>query len=200
MSAGSHPRLIGLSSGAGNLAPMKRLLPLLVLSAALAGCGASSSSSSHPASTPAESSPAGDIPDNQAYVRYAPPGAGYSVKVPEGWARSASGGTVTFTDKLNSIGMKAAPAHAALSPDEARRANPRARVSTVTRPAGRATRVVYETAAAPDPVTGKRRTDAVERYVFFHGGQRVTLTLAGPKGADNVDPWKLVTSSLRYGP
>jgi hypothetical protein len=24
------------------------------------------------------------------------------------------------------------------------------------------------------------------------------LTLSGPKGADNVDPWKIVTDSLRY--
>ncbi|MDX6699530.1 MAG: hypothetical protein QOE65_2927 [Solirubrobacteraceae bacterium] len=179
---------------------MRRLVPLLVLSAALVGCGSSASSpSSHSASTPAESSPAGDIPDNQAYVRYAPPGGGFSVKVPEGWARSTAGGTVTFTDKLNSIGMRAMPAHAPLTPSEARRANPRARVTVVRRPAGKATRVVYEANGRPDPVTGRTRRDVVERYVFFKSGRRVILDLAGPKGADNVDPWKLVTSSLRFG-
>ena len=47
-------------------------------------------------------------------------------------------------------------------------------------------------------MTGKPRTDAVERYVFFHNGQDVILTLRGPKGADNVDPWRLVTDSLRW--
>jgi hypothetical protein len=26
----------------------------------------------------------------------------------------------------------------------------------------------------------------------------VTLTLSGPKDADNVDPWRLVTDSLRW--
>ena len=47
-------------------------------------------------------------------------------------------------------------------------------------------------------MTGKGGTDAVERYVFFHKGRDVILTLSGPKGADNVDPWKLVTDSVRW--
>jgi hypothetical protein len=38
----------------------------------------------------------------------------------------------------------------------------------------------------------------VERYVFFHKGKDVVLTLSGPKGADNVDPWRIVTDSLRW--
>jgi hypothetical protein len=47
-------------------------------------------------------------------------------------------------------------------------------------------------------VTGRSHTDAVQRYVFFHKGRDVVLTLSGPKGADNVDPYKVVTDSLRY--
>jgi hypothetical protein len=47
-------------------------------------------------------------------------------------------------------------------------------------------------------VTGKPGTDAVERYAFFHKGIEVVLTLSGPKGADNVDPWMLVSDSLRW--
>src|SRR4051794_355078 len=70
-----------------------------------AGCGASSSTggeASKPSNTNApEVNPAGDIPDNQAYVAYAPPGGGFTVKVPEGWSRSSAGGAVVFTDKLN---------------------------------------------------------------------------------------------------
>src|SRR4051812_32239611 len=78
----------------------------------IAGCGGGSSSSTvasanRPAKTTQanapEVSPPGDIPDNQAYVRYSPPGAGFSVKVPEGWSRTQNGGAVVFTDKLNSI-------------------------------------------------------------------------------------------------
>jgi hypothetical protein len=168
-----------------------------------AGCGSSSSNSSGGGgatakTTPAaqapkpsapEVSPSGDIPDNQAYVRYAPPGAGFSVKVPEGWSRTDSTGAVVFTDKLNSIQLEhAAPAaHAG-------------KASTVKRTAGTAQKLTYLTKAKPNPVTGKAGTDAVERYVFTKAGKTAVLTLTGPKGADNVDPWRIVTDSVRWTP
>ena len=38
----------------------------------------------------------------------------------------------------------------------------------------------------------------MERYTFWHDGQEAVLTLSGPKGADNVDPWRIVTNSLRW--
>jgi hypothetical protein len=34
--------------------------------------------------------------------------------------------------------------------------------------------------------------------VSVHDGREVVLTLSGPKGADNVDPWRIVTDSLRW--
>jgi hypothetical protein len=185
--------------------PMPRILVAASLAAALAvaaaGCGSSSSSgstastsssASKPATTGKETSPAGDIPDNQAYVAYR--GSGYSVKVPEGWARTGAGGAVTFTDKLNSVRIdESQPAGGA-----AARKPAGARLTTVSRPAGRAARITYVAKSAPDPVTGRQVTDAVERYVFTHGGRAVVLTLSGPTTADNVDPWKLITSSLRW--
>jgi hypothetical protein len=72
------------------------------------------------------------------------------------------------------------------------------KVSSVSRTAGSATRITYLAQSAADPVTGKVRRNAVERYVFFHAGRDVVLTLTGPDGADNVDPWKIVTNSLRW--
>jgi hypothetical protein len=183
--------------------PMTRILVAASLAAALAaaGCGSSgssgstgstSSSASKPAaSTGKETSPAGDIPDNQAYVAYR--GSGYLVKVPEGWARTGAGGAVTFTDKLNSVRIDESQAVGA-----AGRKPAGARLTTVSRPAGRAARITYVAKSAPDSVTGRRVTDAVERYVFTHGGRAVVLTLSGPTTADNVDPWKLITSSLRW--
>jgi hypothetical protein len=193
----SHRRLLGAA------------LAVLVLAAA--GCGSSSSSGSSTAVDPnvAEQSPAGDIPDNQAFVRYQPPGGGWSVEVPEGWARVASGGTVTFTDKLNSVAMESAPAAAAPTVHEIKASElPKlakrlqgfsgAKVTTVTRPGGTAIKLSYLADSKADPVTGKVTRDAVERYVFFRNGKVHTLTLSGPKGADNVDPWKIVTSSVRW--
>ncbi len=178
-----------------------------------AGCGASSSGGGQ-ASKPvdpngAEVNPAGDIPDNQAYVAFSPPGAGYSVKVPEGWSRTASGKAVTFTDKLNAVRVQARPAGTPVTVRRAQRTvvpklaqsvkgfhDPK--VSKVTRQAGSAVRITYQASSNPDPVTGKVGTDAVERYAFFHTGTELVLTLSGPKGADNVDPWRIVTDSVRW--
>jgi hypothetical protein len=200
-------------------AAMNRLAPLaaIALSAAAlfaAGCGSSSSgggSSAKPVNPNGpEVSPAGDIPDNQAFVAYAPAGAGFTVKVPEGWARTTAGGATTFTDKLNSIVVgtpttaakrpTAASATATVIPQLARTVKgfANARAGTVTRTAGPALRITYLADSAPDTVTGKTRRNAVERYEFLHNGKLVVLTLAGPKGADNVDPWKIVTDSLRW--
>jgi hypothetical protein len=169
-----------------------RLPALLAVVLLLAACGgaASAGSGATPAPTAADSSPPGDIPDNQAYVSYTPPGARFSVKVPEGWSQTAQAHDIRFTDKLNAIELTwdatAQPAPAG------------AKLSTVTRKAGPAKRAVYTAQGQSDPVTGKVRADAVERYEFTHAGRTVVLTLSGPKGADNVDPWRIVTDSLRW--
>jgi hypothetical protein len=173
---------------------------LAVVSVVAVGCGSSSNGGSNakPVDPNAkEVSPAGDIPDNQAFVAYSPPGGGYQVKVPEGWARTASGGAVTFTDKLNSVTMES---HAAKSaPTTASVTRPAgAKVTAVTRKAGPGIEVVYVAKSKPDPVTGKVTTQDVQRYEFFKNGRVVVLTLSGPKGADNVDPWRIVTDSLRF--
>lgn len=181
----------------------------------VAGCGSSSSgsssssSSSPPNPNAPEHTPPGDIPDNQAFVAYLPPGAGYSVKVPEGWSRTAAGGAVSFTDKLNTVRLERATATAAPTVASVRntvlprlaRAEQGFRAGTITvvrRRAGRALRITYTARSRPDPVTGKSRADAVERYVFFHNGREAVVTLSGPKGADNVDPWRTITDSLRW--
>lgn len=182
----------------------------IALAAALAACGSSSSPSGQANAHAPEVNPAGDIPDTQAYVAYSPPGSAYSVKVPEGWARTAApGGATSFTDKLNSVQMEARPATAPVSERQARltlvptlaKTIPgfrSATVSTVARAAGPAVRIAYLASSPVDPVTGRSHTDAVERYAFFHRGLNVVLTLSGPRGADNVDPWKIVTDSLRF--
>jgi hypothetical protein len=190
--------------------------PLIAVAACAAvvaaGCGSSSSpgSTSAPATTKAaENSPPGDIPDNQAYVAYAPPSASYSVKVPEGWSRTAAGGAVSFTDKLNTVRLEQATASAAPTVSairqtmlpklaSAEKSFKAGTITTVHRKAGSAVRVTYLALGKPDPVTGKARLDAVERYVFFHNGREAVLTLSGPKGADNVDPWRIITDSLRW--
>ena len=73
-------------------------------------------------------------------------------------------------------------------------------IDVVQRPAGRALHLVYQTRSRPNAVTGKRTVQTVERYIFFRKGREAVLTLTGAKGADNVDPWRTVSSSLRWSP
>jgi hypothetical protein len=183
---------------------------LLALGATACGSSSSGGSSTQgPSPNAKESSPPGDIPDNQAFVRFTPSAGGFSVKVPEGWAQRTAGASVVFTDKLNAIRIESHGAARPLTAAAARggelarladsvKGFKPGKVSTVTRTAGTALRITYLASAPADPVTGKAVTDAVERYVFFHKGRAVVLTLSGPKGADNVDPWRLVTDSVRW--
>jgi hypothetical protein len=174
--------------------------------AACGGSGSSTQASVNP--NAAEVSPAGDIPDNQVYVPYSPPGSGYQVKVPEGWARSSNGGAVTFTDKLNTVQLdsgtaSAAPTVAAGQAELKKLAGTvpgfkPGQVSMVKRSAGPALLITYTGDGPADPVTGKSVPDAFERYEFFSNGRLATLTLSGPVGADNVDPWMTITDAFQW--
>ncbi|HEY0474714.1 MAG TPA: hypothetical protein VGD34_23750 [Kribbella sp.] len=72
------------------------------------------------------------------------------------------------------------------------------KISEVTRPAGKAVLITYQGDSSADPVTGKVVRDAFEQYLFFKGGKVLSVTLTGPTNADNVDPWKIVTESVRW--
>ncbi len=162
--------------------------------------------SSEPA-VPVESNPPGDIPDNTAFVPYRSAKGGWSVTVPEGWSRSTNATTVTFTDKLNTVQVDAQPgpavtlANAKASDVATLAADTRAfklvSVTQVTLPAGPAVLISYQANSDPNAVTGQQYRLDVLRYELFHAGTRTTLTLLSPVGADNVDPWKIVTDSLR---
>ncbi len=176
------------------------------VASATAGGGASTSAAPSPA---LEVNPAGDIPDNQAYVAYTLPSGAFGVRVPEGWAQSGSGAAVTFTDHYNSIRLETVAAAAAPTVDSARQSElPAIRqqasgvgneaVSSVTRTAGAAVLITYQATSAPNPVTGKVARLAVERYEFWRNGSEAILTLSAPVGSDNVDPWKTVTNGFRW--
>lgn len=193
----------------------------LAVAALLAGgCGSGSGSSSTTPTTIAatkspkinanakEKSPPGDIPDSTAFVPFKLP-AGFSVKVPEGWSRTAGGREVTFTSNLNSVTVTSRPASGAVTVARARQAEvptlartlkrfKLVSVTTVPRSGERAVRIRYLAQGPANPVTGKAPLDAVERYLFVHKGTEAVLTLAGPNGADNVDPWRTISDSVRW--
>ncbi|WP_214104522.1 hypothetical protein [Acrocarpospora catenulata] len=164
----------------------------LVTVAALGACGGQpqAAQTTVPAAHPTESNPVGDIPDDTVFLPFRPQGQGYEVKVPEGWARSDLPTGATFTDKLNSVRVElGAPSDPPGRPIDQK---------TVNRTGGQARLTVYRVDSAPDPVTGKVVLDEVERYVFDKGGRQAILTLSGPVGADNVDPWRTVSDSFRW--
>ena len=168
-----------------------------------AGCGSGSGGATRPSSrghvkpNAPEVNPSGDIPDSQVYVPFSVPGQRLTLKVPEGWARRATAAGTVFTDNLNSATIRVATASRA--PTVSSVSAPKgAHVATVHRKSGTGIVVKYLARSRPDAVTGKTRVDAVERYVFFHRGRELVLTLSGPKGADNVDPWRIITDSLRW--
>ena len=173
------------------------------------GPSSTAAATSPPAPRVTEANPPGDIPDNQAYVAFSPTGSGYSLKTPEGWSRTSAGATTSFTDKRNHIEVSTAaaptePTIASVRNTDAPSLKAKVpnfsvgKVSTVVRSGGKAILLTYQGDSSPDQVTGKVVRDAFERYTFYRAGKRVDLTLSGPTNADNVDPWRIVSDSLRW--
>lgn len=156
---------------------------------------------------PAESNPAGDIPDNQAFVTYHSTSGGYEISAPEGWARSAQGTSVTFTDKYNGekvtiAAAKAAPAASAADPEllALQKSGRAVRITSIRKvqlPGGPAVLVDFTSNSEPNAVTGKRVRLENNSYLLFHNGSLAVLTLSGPLGSDNVDQWLHIARSFR---
>ena len=177
--------------------------------------GGSTTSTESPVAPPEspiapESNPPGDIPDSIAYVPYRSAPAGLTISTPEGWARTNSSTSVQFTDKLNTVLVTWQPASKAPTVTSAKasevpviagstRAFQIGTVTSTSLPAGPAVLITYQANSDPNPVTGKQYRQDVKRYELFHNGQEVVLTLLSPLGADNVDPWRIVTESLKWG-
>jgi hypothetical protein len=190
------------------------LVPAAVVALLVAGCSSGNASSQgqaagSAAASPSESSPLGDIPDNQVYVPYRPSDGSFTVTVPEGWARTDVSGGVSFTDKLNTVTVQQLTGRPQPNPDsvlgselkDIAAKDPSVSTGTVeTRslPAGNAVHATYSADSPADPVTGRTTRDDVELYVFWRNGSEVLLTLSGPHGADDVDAWRTVSTSFAW--
>ncbi len=154
-----------------------------------------------------EKNPPGDIPDSQVFIDYA--GAGYALKVPEGWARRVNGSNVSFDSKLDGVSVTLTPATQAprldwvktqYVPDliKAGRAVKVTKVSAETLPGGEAIRIDYTSNSEPNGVTMKQIRLENARYLFFKSGTLAVLILYAPAGADNVDQWQLMSRSFAW--
>jgi hypothetical protein len=190
-----------------------------------AGCGSNSSGSStspSPATgstaasqqsgggevpSEAQAAATGDIPDNQTFLLFRNPTAGYSIRYPEGWARQGSGNDVTFQEKANAIHVAvrkgSAPSEVSAvhgvkalhKGDPTVRSQPPERLTLGGAPA---VKIVYSQQSAPDPVTGKRLRLVVDRYEYGHNGEVAVLDLATPVGVDNVDAYRMISESFEW--
>ncbi len=153
--------------------------------------------------------PSGDIPDNQVFVMYKPTSGSFEVKVPEGWAQSTSESSTEFTDKLNIVSIRWVPDAPEPTVERANSVDVPELASTepafqlvetkqVTLPGGTAILIKYQKDSAPNQVTGKKYRMDVLLYEFYRNGLQVNLMLASPVGADNVDPWKIISESFKW--
>lgn len=152
-----------------------------------------------------ETNPAGDIPGTTVYVPFHSARVGWKVSIPQGWARSDTNGVMVFTDKLNAVRLQTVPAATAATEASVipplLASDPTAKVdaiTTVSRTSGPVIETTYTRDNALNAVTGKAGRDAAERHDFFHNGATPVVTLAGPVGADNVDPWRTITDSVSW--
>lgn len=153
-----------------------------------------------------EQNPTGDIPDTQTFVTYTSPN-GYTLEVPEGWARSTQAAQVAFTDKYNAVVVDLMNASAAPTVADARTtivpkltggAVAVQKIGQVMLPVGPAVQITYTANSAPNAVTGKQVRLENESYVFFKNGKQAILTVWAPQGADNVDQWQRIAQSFRW--
>jgi hypothetical protein len=156
----------------------------------------------------ARSAATGDIPDNQNFLTYRNTSPGFSMVYPEGWTVKHVNNEVTFKDKNNLVRIVVAPGPApaptAVQSQLAalKRSNPTIVVGapqTIALKSGPAVKITYTTQSAPNPVTGKSVTLMVDRYEFAHGSRVATIDLGTPTGVDNVDAYKKMVASYRWG-
>ena len=188
------------------------LLLLVVAALGVAACGGSAKhsqgASAGALSAEAKSAATGDIPDNQVFLTFSDRAAGYSMKYPEGWARTGPAHDVTFQDKSNivhvvvSSGAAPSPQSVASELARQRRTTPSLRATAAPRmvriKGTPEVKVVYTTRSKPNSVTGKRVLLVVDRYELARSGKRATVDLGTPKGVDNVDAYRLMIDSFKW--
>jgi hypothetical protein len=155
-----------------------------------------------------EVNPPGDIPDSQVFVTYRS-AAGFSIKVPEGWARTERPNGAAFADKYGSVDLAVAPTPGAPTAQTVRKKEAAvlqktgqavriAGVHSVALPAGSAVVIVYTSNSEPNAVTDKQIRLENNRYLLYRAGQEIAITFSAPAGADNADQWQLMASSFRW--
>ena len=149
----------------------------------------------------------GDVPDNAVFLTYHDPKGGYSIQYVEGWQVSpvANGTTIRDKDSSETIEVANGPTDAALFlagtdlPSlQAQQDFKLIKQDSVKVNGKPLLHLLYETLSPPDPVTGKQVAQAVDRYYVPGSKAIAVVTLATPKGVDNVDAFRQMIESFRW--
>jgi hypothetical protein len=155
----------------------------------------------------AKSAATGDIPDTQNFLTLTASRLRVSMLYPEGWTVQEGASRVTISDKNNlvriSLSNGPAPTTASVRSQLAAlaRSTPTLTAGTpkaISLKSGPAVKATYTTQSAPNPVTGKRVTLTVDRYVLAHGGRVAIVDLGTPVGVDNVDAYRRMIESFKW--
>jgi len=155
-----------------------------------------------------ETNPPGDIPDNQVFIPYKA-SAGFSMPVPEGWARSAIDGGVRFADKYGAVDLVSMPITGAKTVDSVTQSEAVAletqghavkitKIRVMSLPAGDAVAIDYLSNSDVNAVTNRKIRLENRRIYYTHAGTEAVVTLSAPAGADNVDQWKMMAEAFRW--
>jgi hypothetical protein len=155
----------------------------------------------------AQAAAAGDIPDNQIYLVFRSRAGRWSMKYPEGWARTGSATHTVFRDKNNLVRIVIQPgslpgttrAHALVIYKGARATAVHVGTAERMTISGHpAIKVTYSTASVRNPVTNRRVTLMVDRYYLSQGGRLAVVDLGTPTGVDNVDAYRMMIQSFTW--
>lgn len=156
-----------------------------------------------------EVNPPVDIPDTQGFVTYSNTAGGYTLVVPEGWARTENGSSVSFVNKFDGVradvaSVVTAPTVASVRANDVKTLQARGRAVTINAvtegkvAGGNAIVVKYASNSEPNAVTNKQIRLENETYIFSRNGKEARLTMWAPQGADNVDQWQRMANSFRW--
>lgn len=197
--------------------PISRNIPIaysILLSAALAtvaaGCTAGTSTSPSvvaSASEEAGGGTTGDVPDNAVFLTYRDQAHGFSIQYVEGWQVSPDADGVQIRDKDSSeaILIAAAPSDVAAYvsgtdlPALGAEAGFRLVKQDTVNVNGQALiHLSYEILSPADPVTGKQVASVADRYYVPGPSGLAIISLATPKGVDNLDAFRQMIESFQW--
>lgn len=170
-----------------------------------------------PAATPATESASsaepdtgttsGDVPDNAVFLSYRDRTLGYAIQYVEGWQVSPTADGVAIRDKDSSELVQVVALQTAVSayvsatdlPALRQQAGFRlAKLDMANVSGNDLVHLVYDILSPPDAVTGKQVPLTVDRYYVPGPNGLAIVSLATPKGVDNVDAFRQMIESFQW--